>query len=49
MRTSKFVGICILVFLVSFIMGMITKLVLKPIWAKKYSVIYRGRKIWLSY
>lgn len=38
MKTGKFVGICILVFIVAFIIGAITKFVIKPEWAKKYSV-----------
>ncbi len=38
MRTGKFIGICILVFILSLIIGIITKIVIKPSWSKKYSV-----------
>lgn len=38
MKTGKFVGICILVFIVALIIGVITKFAIKPAWAKKYSV-----------
>lgn len=38
MKTGKFVGICILVFVVALIIGVITKFAIKPGWAKKYSV-----------
>lgn len=38
MKKGKFVGICILVFIVALIIGVITKVTLKPGWAKKYSV-----------
>ncbi len=38
MKTGKFVGICILIFIVALLIGIITKFVIKPSWAKKYSV-----------
>lgn len=38
MRTGKFVGISILVFIVALIIGAITKVAIKPNWSKKYSV-----------
>lgn len=38
MRTGKFVGICILVFILALIVGVITKIAIKPGWTKKYSV-----------
>lgn len=38
MRTGKFVGISILVFIVALIIGAITKVAIKPSWSKKYSV-----------
>ena len=38
MKTGKFVGICILVFILALIVGVITKIAIKPSWAKKYSV-----------
>lgn len=38
MKTGKFVGICIFVFILSLIVGVMTKMVIKPYWAKKYSV-----------
>lgn len=38
MKTVKFVGICILVFIVAIIIGVITKFAIKPWWSKKYSV-----------
>lgn len=38
MKTGKFVGICILVFIVFTIIGVITKIAIKPEWSEKYSV-----------
>jgi len=40
MRTGKFVGICILVFIGAFIVGIITKAMIKPAWAKKYALTW---------
>ncbi len=38
MKTGKFVGICIIVFVLSLVLGVITKVIIKPSWAKKYSL-----------
>ena len=38
MKTGKFIGLCILVFIIFVIVGVISKFAIKPEWAKKYSV-----------
>ena len=35
---GMFVFICILVFIISFAIGVVTKMTIKPAWSKKYSV-----------
>lgn len=38
MKRGKFVGLCILVFVLFFIVGIITKFAIQPAWKKQYSV-----------
>ena len=38
MKRGKFVGLCILVFILFFIVGIITKFAIQPAWKKQYSV-----------
>ena len=38
MKRGKFVGVCILVFILFFIVGIITKFAIQPAWKKQYSV-----------
>lgn len=37
---GMFIFICIIVFIISFVIGIVTKVAIKPSWAKKYSVAW---------
>lgn len=38
MKRGKFVGLCIIVFIIALIVGVAIKFVIKPAWSKKYNV-----------
>ena len=38
MKKGKFVGLCIFIFVLTFILGIISKFAIQPSWKKEYSV-----------